>query len=217
MNSMLIVALTGGIATGKSIVAKTLQDLGCYVHYADQIAHQLMEPGKPAWKKIVSRFGQEILNPDETINRIKLGAFVFTDEKKRNFINQLIHPLVLEEKKKTIDRLEKEGHHEIFVSEAALTIESGFAEFFDKIIVVFCQEEIQIKRLMERDNIDREEALRKISSQMSTEEKLKSADYAIDSSGAVQSTVEQTEKVFLSLMSDYKSKQEIIKDKHRTT
>ncbi|NIM91750.1 MAG: dephospho-CoA kinase [Candidatus Aminicenantes bacterium] len=214
---MLIVALTGGIATGKSIVAKTLQDLGCYVHHADQIAHQLMEPGKPAWKKIVSRFGEEILKPDKTINRIKLGAIVFSDEKKRNFINQLIHPLVLEEKKKTIDRLEKEGRHEIFVSEAALTIESGFAEFFDKIIVVFCQEEIQIKRLMERDNIDREEALRKIASQMPTEEKLKSADYAINSSGAVQSTVEQTEKVFLSLKSDHKRKQGINRDKDKTT
>jgi dephospho-CoA kinase len=214
---MLIVALTGGIAAGKSIVAKTLQDLGCYVHYADQIARQLMEPERPAWKKIVSHFGQEILNPDKTINRKNLGALVFTDEKKRNFINQLIHPLVLEEKKKIIDNLEKEGHHEIFVSEAALTIESGFAEFFDKIIVVFCKEQIQIKRLMERDNINREEALKKIASQMTTEEKLKSADYIIDSSGAVQSTVEQTEKVFLSLKSDYKRKQEISKDKDKTT
>ena len=210
---MLIVALTGGIATGKSIVANTLQNLGCYVHYADQISHQLMEPGRPAWKKIVSRFGQEILNPDQTINRKKLGVLVFTDEKKRNFINQLIHPLVLEEKKKIINKLEKDGQHEIFVSEAALTIESGFAEFFDKIIVVFCQEEIQLKRLMERDNINRDEALKKIASQMPTEEKLKSADYAIDSSGDVQSTVEQTEKVFLCLKSDYKRKQQINKDK----
>ena len=210
---MLIVALTGGIATGKSIVASTLQSLGCYVHHADQIAHQLMEPERLAWKKIVSRFGQEVLNPDKTINRKKLGVLVFADERKRNFINQLIHPLVLEEKKKIIDTLEKEGQHEIFVSEAALTIESGFAEFFDKIIVVFCKEEIQIKRLMERDNINREEALKKIASQMPTEEKLKSADYTIDSSGAVQSTAEQTEKVFLSLRSDYKRKQEISKDK----
>ena len=214
---MLIVALTGGIATGKSIVASTLQSLGCYVHYADQIAHQLMEPGRPTWKKIVSRFGQEILNPDKTINRKKLGVLIFTDEKKRNFINQLIHPLVFEEKKEIIDKLEKDGHHEIFVSEAALTIEAGFAEFFDKIIVVFCREEIQIKRLMERDNINREEALKKIASQIPTEEKIKSADYAIDSSGAVQSTVEQTEKVFLSLKSDYKRKQEISKDKDKTT
>jgi dephospho-CoA kinase len=214
---MLIVALTGGIATGKSIVAKTLQDLGCYVHHADQIAHQLMEPERPAWKKIVSRFGQEILNPDKTIDRKKLGTLIFADEKKRNFINQLIHPLVLEEKKKIIAKLEKDGHHEIFVSEAALTIESGFAEFFDKIIVVFCREEIQTKRLMERDNINREEALKKMASQMPTEEKLKSADYTIDSSGAVQSTVEQTEKVFFSLRSDYKRKQQISKDKDKTT
>jgi len=208
---MLIVALTGGIATGKSIIAKSLEDLGCYVHYADQIAHQFMEPERPTWKKIVSHFGSGILNSDKTINRKKLGALVFADEKKRNFLNQLIHPLVLEEKKKIIDKLEKDSHYKIFVSEAALTIESGFADFFDKIIVVFCREEIQIKRLMERDNINREDALKKIGSQMPSEEKLKRADYVIDSSGSVQNTVEQTEKVFLSLMFDYERKYEINK------
>lgn len=206
---MLIVALTGGIATGKSIIAKSLEDLGCYVHYADQIAHQFMEPERPTWKKIVSHFGSGILNPDKTINRKKLGPLVFADEKKRNFLNQLIHPLVLEEKKKIIDKLEKDSHYKIFVSEAALTIESGFADFFDKIIVVFCREEIQIKRLMERDNINREDVLKKIGSQMPSEEKLKRADYVIDSSGSVQNTVEQTEKVFLSLMFDYEKKYEI--------
>jgi dephospho-CoA kinase len=203
---MLVVALTGGIATGKSIVAKTLQNLGCYVHQADQIAHQLMEPEKPAWKKIVSHFGEEILNPDKTVDREKLGTIVFNDEKERNFLNQLLHPLVLEEKKKIINKLRKDGHYKIFVSEAALTIESGFAEFFDKIIVVYCREEIQIKRLMERDNISREVALRKIGSQIPSEEKLKQADYTIDSSDTIPSTVEQTEKVFSNLMFDYGKK-----------
>lgn len=205
---MLVVALTGGIATGKSIVAKTLQNLGCYVHHADQIAHQIMEPEKPAWKKIVSHFGEEILNPDKTVNRKKLGTFVFNNEKERNFLNQLIHPLVLEEKKKIIDKLRKEGRYKIFVSEAALTIESGYAEFFDKIIVVYCSEEIQIKRLMERDNISREVASKKIGSQMPSEEKLRYADYVIDSSDTIQSTVEQTEKVFSNLMFDYRKKHE---------
>jgi len=203
---MLIVALTGGIATGKSIVAKTLQNLGCYVHYADQVARQLMEPETPAWKKIVSHFGKDILTPDKKINREKLGAIVFADEEKRNFLNRLIHPLVLEEKKGIIHKLNKDGHYKIFVSEAALTIESGFTEFFDKIIVVYCSEEIQIKRLMERDNISRDNALKKIGSQMPSKGKLEYADYVIDSSGSLQITVEQTEKVFLSLMSDYEKK-----------
>lgn len=203
---MLVVALTGGIATGKSIVAKTLQNLGCYVHHADQIAHQIIEPEKPAWKKIVSHFGEEILNPDKTVNRKKLGTFVFNNEKERNFLNQLVHPLVLEEKKKIIDRLRKDGRYKIFVSEAALTIESGYAEFFDKIIVVYCSEEIQIKRLMERDNISREVASKKIGSQMLSEEKLRYADYVIDSSDTIQSTVKQTEKVFSNLMFDYRKK-----------
>ncbi|MFB0566750.1 MAG: dephospho-CoA kinase [Candidatus Aminicenantaceae bacterium] len=203
---MLTVALTGGIATGKSVVAKTLENLGCYIHHADKIAHQLMEPENPAWKKIVNHFSREILNPDKTINRAKLGTIVFKREKDRKFLNKIIHPLVLQEKKKTIEKLKKEGRYKIFISEAALTIESGFTTFFDKIVVVFCNEEIQIKRLRERDNISRSEALKKMSAQMSSREKLNYADYTIDTSGSIQSTIEQTGRVFRILMSDYELK-----------
>jgi len=203
---MLIVALTGGIATGKSVVTKILKDLGCYIHYADKIAHQFMEPEKLVWKKIVSHFGEEILNPDKTINRLKLGSIVFAREQDRNFLNKLIHPLVLEKKKKTIEKLKNESHYKIFVSEAALTIESGFTDFFDKIIVVYCKKEIQIKRLKERDNISRKEALKKIRTQMLPKEKLKYANYIIDTSGSLRHTAEQTEQVFRSLMLDYEKK-----------
>lgn len=203
---MLIVAITGGIATGKSVVAKTLENLGCYIHYADKIAHKLIEPEKPAWKKIVARFGEKILNPDKTINRSKLGNIVFSREHDRNFLNKIIHPLVLEEKKKTIKNLKKDGQYKIFVSEAALTIESDFTQFFDKIIVVYCNEETQIKRLRKRNNISRDEALNKIKTQMSSKEKLKYADYTIDTSGSLLHTVEQTERLFRHLMRDYELK-----------
>ncbi len=203
---MLIVALTGGIATGKSVVVNVLKELGCYIQGADQIAHELMEPGKHAWKQIVAHFGPRILNEDKTINRSRLGSIIFAEKKERAFLDKLIHPLVLEKKKEIVHHLEKERLYKIFVSEAALTIEAGFAGFFDKVIVLFCKKEIQVKRLMERDKISRAAALKKIRSQMDPKKKLKYADYLIDSSGSIQSTVEQTERVFRSLMMDYEAK-----------
>ena len=203
---MLIVALTGGIASGKSVVAEVLEELGCYIHHADKIAHDLMEPEKPAWKKIVAHFGKKILNEDKTINRSRLGKIIFSDEKERRFLNELIHPLVLEKKKEVSSRLEKEGHYNIFISEAALTIEAGFAGFFDKIIMTYCKKEVQKKRLMERDGISRKQTMKIIKSQMQPQEKLKYADYIIDTSSSLQSTVEQTERVYRNLIIDYEMK-----------
>ena len=98
---MLIVALTGGIATGKSVVANILEELGCFIHHADRIAHELTEPEKPAWKKIVAHFGEKILNEDRTINRIRLGKTIFSDKNEQEFLNKLIHPLVLKKKKES--------------------------------------------------------------------------------------------------------------------
>jgi dephospho-CoA kinase len=210
---MLIVALTGGIASGKSVVAEVLEELGCYIHHADKIAHDLMEPEKPAWKMIVAHFGKKILNEDKTINRSRLGKIIFSDEKERRFLNELIHPLVLEKKKEVISRLEKEGHYNIFISEAALTIEAGFADFFDKIAMTYCKKEVQIKRLMERDGISRKQTIKIIKSQMQPQEKLKYADYIIDTSSSLQSTVEQTERVYRNLMMDSEMKNSIAKHK----
>ncbi len=204
--AMLTVALTGGIATGKSVVAGILRQHGCYVHSADQVAHDLMKSGKPAWQKIISRFGPQILNLDQTINRSRLGAIVFSDEKDRQFLNSLIHPLVLRKKKQVIHRLEKKGTYKIFISEAALTIESGYAPFFDRIIVVHCAEDIQVQRLMERDKISRREALEKIRSQMPSREKRTYADYVIDASGSLENTARQTNDVYRHLLSDYQRK-----------
>ena len=203
---MLLVALTGGIATGKSVVAQVLEQLGCYIHNSDALAHELQAPETPAWKAIVAHFGEKILGPDNTINRRALGAIVFSDKKERDFLNDLLHPMVMAKKRELVQKLKEDGFYKIFVSEAALTIESGFAKFFDKIIVVHCAREIQLKRLMERDSIGRDEALKKISSQMPPEKKLKFADYIIDSSGSLLQTVEQTEQVYRNLVIDYELK-----------
>ncbi len=212
---MLVVALTGGIASGKSVVADILENLGCYIHHADRVAHDLMKPEKPAWKKIVARFGDQILKEDRTINRACLGKIVFANEKERRFLNELIHPMVMEKKKETIKALREEGRYKIFVSEAALTIEAGFADFFDKIILVSSLQHIQIQRLMERDGCSREEATKKIKSQMPSERKIDYADYIIDASGSLESTVEQTERVFRNLVLDYERK--YLTGKHKET
>lgn len=200
---MLIVALTGGIASGKSVVADVLYSLGCFVESADQTAHLLMAPGTFAWKKIVNHFGGDILNSDRTINRAKLGAIVFAEEKERHFLNQTLHPLVMKKKKDQISRLRKQGRYKIYVSEAALTIEAGFAGFFDKIVLVDCPREVQVERLAARDGLSRRLALQRIKSQMPSEDKRVHADYIIDSSETVQSTIEQAERLYRNLMMDY--------------
>jgi len=212
---MLIVSLTGGIAAGKSVVASLFHEFGCYIHHADETAHYLMEPEKPAWKAIVSHYGKSIINPDKTINRSMLGSIVFSSEKERLFLNTLLHPLVFKKKKEIIKKLEKENRYSIFISEAALTIEAGFADFFDKIVLVYCKKAIQIQRLKDRDHISHREALNKIKSQMSSDEKLEYADYTIDTSNSVQSTVEQTERVYRNLVIDrsLKKKEERGKEK----
>ncbi|HZX10250.1 MAG TPA: dephospho-CoA kinase [Acidobacteriota bacterium] len=200
---ILTAALTGGIGTGKSVASQVFKELGCYVFYADEEAHVLMEPKKEAWNKIVAHFGRSILNKDKTINRKRLGKIVFSNDRERQFLNSIIHPLVNQIRLKEIEKLKQEKKYNIFISEAALTIEAGFVDYFDKIIVVFCGEEIQINRLMERDRISKSEAKNKISSQLPLKEKKKYADYLIDTSGDIASTVEQTEKVYRNLVMDY--------------
>lgn len=199
-------ALTGGIATGKSVAAGILSNLGCYVEKADSTAHALLSPDQPAWKTVIAHFGPGILNPDRTIDRKKLGSIIFSRPEEKRFLDGLIHPLVMEEKKKAIERVRRRGIHKIYVSEAALTIESGFHTFFDKIIVAFCEPEIQILRLMERDGLGRREALMRIESQMPQEEKLSFADYRINTSGSIMDTIEQAEGVFRHLVQDHQLK-----------
>jgi dephospho-CoA kinase len=205
--SILTVALTGGIATGKSYVARLLADYGCFVQAADSIGHDLIKPGRPAWEEVVGRFGTGILNPDRTINRRRLGAIIFSSARDREFLNKLIHPLVLARKKAAVRRLEKKSTCKIFVSEAALTIEAGFAPFFDKIIVVHCSEKLQVDRLVERDGISRDEARKRIRSQLPTAAKIKCADYLIETSGSEEQTAAQTRRVFRHLLADFRKKQ----------
>jgi dephospho-CoA kinase len=203
---MLTVALTGGIAVGKSVVASRLEDLGCYRHDADKAAHALMMPDGHAWREIVAHFGPGILAPDRTIDRRRLGEIVFGDERERRFLNALIHPLVLEDVRRDMETQELKGRARVFVSEAALTIEAGFDRFFDKVVVVWCRPEVQLRRLMDRDGVDAEQAGRRVRTQMDLEEKKKRAHYLVDTSGTLDETLDQTDRLYGRLLKDEEEK-----------
>lgn len=201
-SNLLLVALTGGIAAGKSTVAAFLEQKGCIIFRADEVAHELMLPGQPGWKKIVKHFGQNVLQSEGKIDRQKLGRIIFTDAAAREFVNRCIHPLVLKEQVRRIDEIKKQSPGSIFICEAALVIEAGYQKFYDKIIVVTCRTDLQIKRIINRYQITEDEALARIKTQLPDEEKVKKADYVIDTSGIMSETVEQVEKVFACLSAD---------------
>lgn len=199
---MLLVGLTGGIASGKSVIASVFERRGAFLHRADEEAHRLMAPGRPAWKAVVARFGEGILAPNRTIDRRALGRIVFADRTSRRELEGIIHPWVIAAMREETERLAAEGRFKIYVSEAALIFEAGWAGFFDRIVVAYCRPEIQVRRLMERDGIPREDALRRISAQQAAEEKRTLADYVIDTSDALEDTLARAEAVWAYLLQD---------------
>ncbi|NPV82218.1 MAG: dephospho-CoA kinase [Candidatus Aminicenantes bacterium] len=199
---MLVAALTGGIATGKSVVARILGQKGCYIQNADLIAHELMSPGGEVWKELVEHFGQAILKESQEIDRQKLGGIIFRDQAERDYLNRLTHPRILEKVRQTIRELEQTGGYDIYITEAALVIEAGFHQFYDRLILTHCRLEVQVERLCRRDGISPEQALRKIKAQGPVEDKIPLAHYLIDTSGSLEETIEQTEEVYLNLYRD---------------
>ena len=196
---MLRVGLTGSIAVGKSFVASVFEELGVHVLDADQTAREVVMPGMPGLKAVIEAFGEEILNPDGTLNRKKLGAVVFADESQRQRLNHILHPFIIARQDEILNEWEAKDPHGIGLVDAALMIESGGYKRFDKLIVVHCRPEVQLERLMLRDKLSRDEAQRRIDSQMSQEEKQKFADYLIDTSDGFELTREQTKKVYADL------------------
>ena len=197
---MLTVGLTGSIAVGKSHVVTVLQELGCVVFDADKVAHSVMQPGRPAYDQVVREFGREVLGPDGAIDRARLGAIVFADQSRRNRLNEIVHPRVKQEQDRLLAEARAANPDAIAVVDAALMIESGGYKRFDKLIVVYCDRQTQVQRLMARNGIDREEAERRISAQMSSEEKRRYADYEIDTSGSFEDTRLQTCEVYQKLV-----------------
>src|SRR5436190_12628501 len=193
---MLKVGLTGSIAVGKSFVLSVLHELGCHVIDADDIARQVVEPGSAGLQSLREVFGEEVLNPDGSLDRSKLGVVVFADEVRRNRLNEILHPLIIAAQDEQIRELGKKDPQGIAVIDAALMIESGGYRRFDKLIVVHCRPEIQLQRLMRRNKLSREEAEQRIATQMPQEEKKRYADYLIDTSGDFAGTRRQTEDVY---------------------
>ena len=198
---MLKVGLTGSIAVGKSFVLGLLAELGCRIIDADKIAREVVAAGTPGLSAVVEAFGHEILNADGSLDRAKLGAIVFASEAKRLQLNSILHPFIIARQDEIIRQWEQETPESIAVVDAALMIESGGYKRFDKLIVVHCAPEVQLQRLLTRDGISREEAERRINSQMPQEEKMKYADFLIDTSEGFESARQQTEELWHRLQS----------------
>ena len=191
----MIVGLTGGIATGKSLVAGELKRCGAAVIDADRISREIVEPGKPAYNDIVKEFGPGIIQPDGTVDRKALGNIVFCDPVALDRLNSITHPRIRERIREEAGRLSA-GGDAIVVLDIALLIEMGVRYEVEKIIVVYCDDEQQVQRLMERDNLTRVEAQKRLSCQMDIKEKLKYADYVIDNSGPMDKTIEQARALY---------------------
>lgn len=196
---MLKVGLTGSIAVGKSFVLGVLAELGCRVLDADHTAREVVAPGTPGLHAVVNSFGGDILNPDGTLDRTRLGASVFSDEVKRRLLNSILHPLIIAAQDKQIRQWEEESPAGIAVIDAALMIESGGYRRFDKLIVVHCRPEVQLERLISRGGLTPQEAAKRIAAQMPQDEKMKYANFLIDTSGGFDDTRARTEAVFREL------------------
>ncbi len=185
---MLRVGLTGSIGVGKSFVTSVFEELGCHVLDADQTAREVVMPDTPGLKALTEAFGEEILNADGSLDRKRLGARIFTDPAERERLNYILHPFIIARQDEIMRQWEAEDPDGIGIIDAALMIESGGYKRLDKLIVVHCRPEVQLERLMLRDKLSRDEALRRIDSQMPQEEKLRYADYLIDTSDGFELT-----------------------------
>lgn len=192
---MLKVGLTGSIAVGKSFVCECLREQGCHVLDADRTSRDVVAKGTDGLAEIVSKFGDEVLQPDGELDRKKMGSIVFADEEKRQLLNSIVHPRVFEAQNKWIEELENRDPNGIAIIDAALMIESGGYKRFDKLIVVWCEPEIQLQRLMARDGFDENTAKMRIAAQMPQDDKKRFADHLIDTSHGFDDTRGQVERL----------------------
>jgi len=191
--------LTGGIASGKSTVARFMEALGAEVIDADGVGHELLQPGNPAFEQVVSQFGREIVKPSGEIDRERLGSIVFADQQKLSELTSIMHSRIIARITELAEELHSREPRVVILVDAALIYEAGIADRFAKILVAWCRPEQQIERLMAKTQISREEAVRRIASQMPGEEKRRRADYVIDCSGSLAQTQAQVEALYPTL------------------
>ena len=216
---MLKLGLTGGIASGKSVVGEMFVKLGAHLIQADAIAHWLMEPGRPVYEEVVRSFGRAVLNADRTINRAKLAEVAFGaggeggkadsgssgpsgagPQPRVKELNAIVHPAVIAHENEWMEDIKARDPNAIAIVEAALILEAGTADRFDYLIVVTCRQEQRIARLAKRLGIPEEaarvEVIRRMAAQIPDEEKVKAADFVVDNSGSVEATERQVREIF---------------------
>jgi len=212
---MLKVGLTGGIASGKSVVGEMFVAQGAQLIHADQIAHELIQPGQPVYHKVVRHFGTGILNPDGTVNRPKLAEAAFGSADKNipsrvEELNRIVHPSVLHIQEQWMEQVGRDDSHAVAMVEAALLLEAGADKQFDRLIVVTCRSEQRIRRFAERVKLDLEtasrEVTRRMAAQMPDDEKIKHADYVIDNSGSLDCTESRVREVYRELKREAEKK-----------
>ncbi len=209
---MLKLGLTGGIASGKSVVGEMFVKRGAHLIQSDAVAHTLMDPGRPVYEEVVRRFGREILNPDGAVNRSRLAEAAFGtpggSPPRVKELNEIVHPAVIARENEWMQEIGRRDPNAIAIVEAALILEAGAADRFDRLIVVTCHPDQRILRFAQRLGISedaaRAEVTRRMAAQMSDEEKIKAADFVIDNSGSLDETERQVEQVFAKLRSGNK-------------
>ena len=206
---MLKVGLTGGIASGKSAVGEMLVELGAHLVQADNIAHQLMQPGQSVYYEVVAHFGREILNYDGSVNRGKLAEAAFGKSSsgaessiptRIQELNRIVHPAVIRGQEEWMEEIGRQYANGVAIVEAALILEAGAGKSFDRLIVVTCTDEQRIARFAARQKLDletaRKEVTRRMAAQLPEAEKIKAADFVIDNSGSLNKTRAQVHKVW---------------------
>src|SRR6185312_4128727 len=206
MPAVLKVGLTGGIAAGKSVVGEMFAAQGAHVVQADQISHQLMQPGQAVYQEVVDHFGAGILDPDGSVNRARLGELAFGRPQQPSRVqelNQIVHPAVIRRQEEWMAEVGRLDPHAIALVEAALILEAGMAGRFDRLVVVTCRPEQRVERWAQRLNVDQEtarrEVARRMAAQLPDEEKIKAANYVIDNSGSLDETSRQVREIYAEL------------------
>jgi len=201
---VLKVGLTGGIAAGKSVVGEMFAALGAHVIQADEIAHQLMQPGQAVYRDVVAQFGSGIVDPDGSVNRARLAELAFGSKPSRvPELNQIVHPGVIRRQEEWMAQVAQGDPHAVAVVEAALILEADMAKRLDRLVVVTCRPEQRIERWARRLKVDEEsarhEVTRRMAAQLPDEEKIKAADYVVDNSGSLEETRRQVKEIYAAL------------------
>ena len=194
---MLVIGLTGGIATGKSTVAERLKELGALVIDADRIAREVVEPGEPALAEIARVFGREVIKEDGSLDRGRLGRIVFQDAGKRKLLESILHPVIRERMEERLEAARREGKVKIAVCDIPLLYESQESmRLVDRVAVVYATREQQLERLVRQRHLSPEEAEARIGAQIPIDEKVKRADYVIDNTGTRAETIAQVDRLW---------------------